>query len=58
MLLPFADGGDPEVLSALKEAKVPYQQYFDFNNVNLFAGGRKLPMMQGFWEMGKQSFND
>ena len=58
MLLPFADGGDPEVLSALKEAKVPYQQYFDFNNVNLFAGGRKTPMMQGFWEMGKQSFND
>ena len=39
MLLTFADGQKPEVLSALKSAEIPYKKFFKFNNQALY--GRK-----------------
>ena len=37
MLLTFADGQKPPVLDGLKEANLPYQKYFKFNNSALYA---------------------
>ena len=57
MLLPFADIGTPLVLRALKEAEVPHQQYFKFNNTKFSSEDRKSPVMEDYWDMGKESFN-
>ena len=37
LMTTFADGQKPKVLSAIKKAEVPYNQYFKFNNSALHA---------------------
>ena len=41
MLLTFADGQKPQVLSGLKEANMEYQDFYKFNNSALYVGGKK-----------------
>ncbi|XP_060589819.1 uncharacterized protein LOC132745006 isoform X3 [Ruditapes philippinarum] len=59
MLVTFADGKRPPVLSALRAAKLPHEQYFPFNNSGLFAentGDNVSCFSPMFWEMGCKSF--
>ena len=59
MLITFADGNDPPVLSALKAAHVPFQGSYKFNNSALFASPRKSDEASFgnlFWKMGQESF--
>ena len=51
----FADGHDPPVLSAIKEAAIPYQKGFEFNNSALYADQRDS-FNEMFWNMGKKNF--
>ena len=51
----FADGADPPVMEAIKEAEVPSQQYFKFNNSALYASTRDN-FAKMYWHMGTQSF--
>ena len=44
MLLTFADGQKPQVLSGLKEANMKYQEFYKFNNSALYVGGKKKPI--------------
>ena len=46
MLLTFADGQKPQVLSGLKEANMEYQDFYKFNNSALYVGGKKKPVGQ------------
>lgn len=41
LMTTFADGQKPKVLSAVKKAQVPYNQYFKFNNSALYADSSK-----------------
>lgn len=59
MLVTFADGKCPPVLSALKAASLPHEQYFPFNNSGLFAdnvGENVSSFSSMFWDMGCKSF--
>lgn len=69
LLLTFADGQKPQVLSGIKEAKIPYRKFFKFNNSALYARCSKLEREEQdsgddedstfdkmFWEMGEKSF--
>ena len=49
----FADGADPPVMNAIKEAGIPYAEFFPFNNSALFANSEFTKM---FWQMGYSSF--
>lgn len=55
ILITFADGNTPPVLSALKAANVPFVEKFVFNNSALFAS-RDADFATMFWNMGKESF--
>ena len=56
----FADGADPPVMEAIREAKIPHAAFFPFNNSALFANpnGAKSRHAKLFWEMGTCSFDD
>ena len=59
LLMTFADGQQPPVLSAIKEATIPYKRGFQFNNSALYANqnedhGRFSEM---FWNLGKKNFH-
>jgi Mg2+ and Co2+ transporter CorA len=57
MLVTFADGKPPPVLAALKEAKLPCDDFFPFNNSGLFAENSGVQSFsQMFWDMGCKSF--
>lgn len=66
MLLTFCDGQKPQVLSGIEEAKIPYKQYFKFNNSALYADSKIDNSEEAsygfsgfdamFWEMGAKSF--
>ncbi|XP_064106435.1 uncharacterized protein LOC135215535 [Macrobrachium nipponense] len=67
LLLTFADGQKPQVLSGIKEANIPYRKFFKFNNSALYAfnrvGSREEDNGVGednvdamFWKMGERSF--
>ncbi len=62
MLLTFADGQKPQVLSGIKEAKMPYQKFFKFNNSALYVNNRNTDddddenFDEMFWKMGVKSF--
>ena len=58
MLITFADGSEPVVLSSLREAKIPFEKYFTFNNSALFAdcGPNQSPFAQQFWQLGQSSY--
>ena len=65
MLLTFADGHIPQVLHAIKEANLPYDDYFKFNNSAIFIStdqeGENDDETHGdfnkmFWDLGMKSF--
>ena len=55
LLITFADGQEPPVLSAINEADIPHEGYFQFNNSALYAevSGTVNEM---FWNLGKINF--
>ena len=55
LLLTFADGHDPPVLAAIKEAAIPYQKEFTFNNSALYAN-QSDSFNEMFWNLGKTNF--
>ncbi|XP_063873078.1 uncharacterized protein LOC135107310 [Scylla paramamosain] len=69
LLLTFADGKKPQVLSGIKEAKIPFKKYFKFNNSALYAFQGEERRNENdsdeedggfdtmFWEMGVKSFS-
>ena len=53
LMITFADGQDPPVLSAIKEAEIPYKAYFKFSNSALFS----KDINRLFWDLGMESFD-
>ncbi|CAG0887783.1 unnamed protein product [Darwinula stevensoni] len=62
LLATFADNQTPPVLTAVKEASIPCQKVFKFNNSALFAKVRDDELLkefdQAYWKMGMQSFQE
>ena len=58
VLITFADGKRPPALDALKEAQVPFEKEFVFNNSALYAETNDNETGQIFWKMGKKGFED
>ena len=59
LMATFSDGEQPLVLEAAKEAEVPYQNHFKFNNCGLFAStleNSNSQLRSTFWDMGMISF--
>ncbi|XP_064106433.1 uncharacterized protein LOC135215534 [Macrobrachium nipponense] len=69
LLLTFADGKRPQVLSGIEEAKMPYRKFFKFNNSALYARNKELESQEQdsgddednafdtmYWNMGEKSF--
>ena len=57
LMTTFADGEDPQVLDAIKQAEVPFERYFEFNNSALYANkSRRRKFNVIFWDMGIESF--
>ena len=57
LMITFADNQTPSTLSSIQEAKMPYCNFFKFNNSALFANP-KDPITRGFWELGMDSFDE
>ena len=57
LMITFADGQDPPVISAVKEADIPYGSFFKFNNSALFAKPATQGFTQLYWNLGMESFN-
>ncbi|XP_078322456.1 uncharacterized protein LOC111105028 isoform X2 [Crassostrea virginica] len=58
-LITFADCAKPPVLDSLEELKLPFSQYFTFNNSALYAENNveaSQTLSQIFWEIGCKSF--
>ena len=53
----FTDRPEPQVLEAVKAAKIPYCAFFPFNNSVLFAQ-QTGKFTQMFWDMGYECFTD
>ena len=58
VLITFADGKRPPALDALKEAHVPFEKDFVFNNSALYVDTNDNETGQIFWKMGKKGFED
>jgi energy-coupling factor transporter ATP-binding protein EcfA2 len=58
LLTTYADTMDPPVLSAIREAAIPYKAHYKFNNSSLFADNTKSIASFGelFWMLGMESF--
>ena len=65
LMVTFADGGEPAVLEAVKEAAIPFQKSFKFNNSALFGEDDESEDDESeddgefrsmFWRMGEKSF--
>ncbi|XP_045123187.1 uncharacterized protein LOC123511402 [Portunus trituberculatus] len=67
LLLTFADGNDPQALSAITEDKIPHQAHFKFNNSALYTFQNEERkgedhdsddegFTEMFWKMGVKSF--
>lgn len=61
LLLTFADGQKPQVLSAITEADIPYKKIFKFNNSAIYSKkdeeeDSSLNFTSFFWNMGYASF--
>ena len=52
----FADGNEPAVKGAIKEAKIPYCNFLQFNNEYLFASNTNFSAP--FWQMAYESFKN
>ena len=57
LMVTFADGQTPPVLSAVNEAEIPFGSLFKFNNSALFANPETDAFLRGFWELGMQSLD-
>lgn len=58
-LITFADGISPPVVAALTESKLPFGEFFTFNNSGLFAkNDSSNPLAPMFWDMGLKSFQN
>ncbi|KAL5004311.1 hypothetical protein ScPMuIL_017767 [Solemya velum] len=58
-MVTFADGKEPPVLEALREAGVPFRRPFKFNNSALFTSNKDSTGFEKmFWEMGVKSYSD
>lgn len=57
-LITFADGKKPPVLAAMKEAELPFDSWYVFNNSGLFASNdeNESSLAPMFWDMGNKSF--
>uniref|UniRef100_A0A0P4WC47 Septin-type G domain-containing protein n=1 Tax=Scylla olivacea TaxID=85551 RepID=A0A0P4WC47_SCYOL len=61
LLLTFADGQKPQVLSAVAEAEIPYKKFFKFNNSAIYSQKDEdddscQNFTSYFWIMGCKSF--
>ena len=64
MMVTFADGQYPPVMTAIKEAQIPCTDFYKFNNSALFASNKSSAMAADdhenfdamFWKMGFTSF--
>ena len=59
MMVTFADGQKPPVMSAIEAAEIPHSMYVSFNNSALFAEASKDEednFDEMFWKMGVRSF--
>ena len=57
LLLTFSDDQKPQVLSAIKEAAIPYKADFKFNNSALFAKYSTGTFDEMFWRLGVENFD-
>ena len=57
ILITFADNQEPPVLSAIKEAEIPYQRNFSFNNSALYANHADNGINEMFWNLGEKNFD-
>ena len=55
LMTTFADGAEPPVIEAVKIAKIPYNDFFSFNNSALFTQ-KKQKYTELFWDMCNESF--
>ena len=58
VLITFADSQQPPVLHAIKEADIPHQGTFKFNNSALFVNPSISPDDKVAWKMGKKGFEE
>ncbi|CAG0906053.1 unnamed protein product, partial [Darwinula stevensoni] len=63
LMITFADSKSPPVLEAVKEANIPFVEYFCFNNSALFTSNeakdsRDLRFDTMFWKLGAKSFSN
>lgn len=58
MMVTFADGQQPPILTAIEKANISYQRFFKFNNSALFAANTDSSFDQMFWRMGEVSFQE
>ena len=59
IMVTFCDGKEPPVIKAVNEAKIPYTQYFKFNNSALDSDNSNVDeenFDKMFWKMGMSSF--
>ena len=57
LLITFADDQEPPVLSAIKEAAIPYKADFKFNNSALFAKYSVGTFGEMFWGLGMENLD-
>ena len=58
LMLTFADGKVPQLLTGIQEAHLQYQEYFKFNNSVVFGGNSpEDAISKMFWKMGMDSFS-
>ena len=57
LMLTFADGKVPQVLNGINEARMPYQEFFKFNNSVIFDDKTSEDEFSTkFWKMGMNNF--
>ena len=63
MMLTFCDGKQPNAINAIREAKIPSEKFFKFNNSAVFSSTDTGPNIEDddsfdemFWKMGFKSF--
>jgi hypothetical protein len=56
-MITFCDGGKPQCLKSLEEAKMPHNNWYKFNNSALYEVERG-EFTEGFWNMGMKSMSD
>ena len=57
LMITFADDQDPPVISAVKEADIPYESFFKFNSSALFVKPATEGFTQLYWNLGKKNFD-